>query len=142
MTLASLQDRLDHLDLVARLGACLDEHRFDDLRALFTDDATVATPGGTADGVDAVVAQATRNHQGYAHLQHRLTDVLVELAGDTGAMRANLAARFATADLETVLELGAVYRLATRRTAGGWRLARLEIVPLWRVGAAPVPVVA
>ena len=136
------EDRLDHLDLVARLGACLDEHRFDDLRALFTADATISTPGGTAEGVDAVVAQATRNHQGYAHLQHRLTDVLVDLAGDTAAVRANLAARFATAEHVTVLELGGVYRFTTRRTAEGWRFSTMEVVPVWRAGAAPVPVVA
>ena len=73
-----LDDRFAITDLVYALGAALDEHRFDDLRDLFIENATVSTPGGAAQGRDAVIAQATRNHLKYARLQHSMTNVLVE----------------------------------------------------------------
>jgi hypothetical protein len=37
-------DHNEITDLVYRLGACLDESRFDDLRQLVVEDATVRTP--------------------------------------------------------------------------------------------------
>ena len=56
--LRRLLDRQEITELVYRLGTCLDDGRFDDMRALLVDEATVRTPGGTAAGRDAVVAPA------------------------------------------------------------------------------------
>src|SRR5690349_12457043 len=70
-----LDDRVAISDLIYALGAALDEHRFDDLRDLFIENAAVSTPGGTTQGRDAVVDQATRNHQKYARLQHFMTNL-------------------------------------------------------------------
>jgi hypothetical protein len=52
-----LVDRTEITDLVYSLGAFLDERRFDDMRSLLVDEATVRTPGGTAAGREAVIAQ-------------------------------------------------------------------------------------
>lgn len=134
--LAELAARAELTDLVSRLGAALDEHRFDDLRELFTDDATATTPGGTAEGRDSVVAQATRNHVGVDRLQHVLTNVLVDLDGPdaaTGAtVRANLIAHFASADGVPEQTIGGVYRFRVRATPAGWRIAALQVAPVWR----------
>jgi hypothetical protein len=134
MTTSEMIDRAEIADLTARLGACLDEHRFDDLRALFTEDATASTPGGTAEGRDAVIAQATRNHAAYDHVHHLITNVLVDLDGDEATVRANLVATFVRDSPELVL--GAIYRFGARRTAAGWRLAGVRVEPLWRVAPA------
>src|SRR5829696_6819566 len=95
LQLALLDDRFAITDLIYSLGAALDEHRFDDLRDLFIEDATASTPGGVAQGRDAVIAQATRNHLKYSRLQHSITNLLIDLNGDRAAVRANLHATFA-----------------------------------------------
>src|SRR5258708_38029338 len=106
----SLTDRAQITDMVYRLAAGLDEHRFDDVRDLFVEDAVVQTPGGTAHGRDALVEQATRNHRDYDRLQHLVTGVLVELDGDRAAVRANLVGVFGrAADPEPERLRGAVY---------------------------------
>lgn len=130
---AELQDRIEITELVYRLGACLDEHRFGDLRSLLSEDATATTPGGTAHGRDAAIAQATRNHVQYDRLHHLITNVLVDLDGDRAAVRANLVAMFIREAGRPELALGAVYRFQAQRTFQGWRLAGLEVDPVWRL---------
>jgi SnoaL-like domain len=58
-----LVDRDEITNLVYRLGLFLDDRRFDEMRSLLVDEATVRTPGGTAEGREALIAQARRNHQ-------------------------------------------------------------------------------
>jgi hypothetical protein len=129
--------------LVHRLGLCLDEGRFDELRTLLTDDATAFTGGGRSDGADAVVAQARRNH-GAVPVQHAITDVLVDLDADgtSAAVRANLAVTFVAVDtLAPTRTVGSVYHFTARETPAGWRLASVATEPVWLVGE-PLPVPA
>jgi ketosteroid isomerase-like protein len=132
LQLALLDDRFAITDLIYSLGAALDEHRFDDLRDLFIEDATASTPGGIAQGRDAVIAQATRNHLKYSRLQHSITNLLIDLNGDRAVVRANLHAAFAGETGVPDLMLGAVYRFQAQRTEQRWRLAGLEVTPIWR----------
>jgi hypothetical protein len=126
--------------LVHRLGASLDEGRFDDMRAIFTADATAKTPGGVAEGIDALTAQASRNHAPDVRIQHVITDVLIDLDGDSASVRANLVVTFAgTPDgnapaTGTRLRVGEVYRFTARRAPDGWRLASVESVMVWASG--------
>ena len=136
MATTELQDRLEIADLINRLGACLDEHRFEEIAEVIADDATASTPAGEAEGRVAVIAQATRNHHDFDHLQHVITNVLIDLDGDQASARANLHGTFIDASGRVALELGAVYRFQAKRTPDGWRLARIEVSPLWRRNAA------
>ncbi|GAA1958681.1 nuclear transport factor 2 family protein [Agromyces allii] len=154
----TVDDRVQLAEMVSRLGAALDEHRFDVLHELLTDDVTATTPGGTAEGREAVVAQATRNHVGFDRLHHVMTNVIVDQADpdpdpetehDTGApagrtakVRANLTAHFAHADGVPVQVIGAVYRFGVRETEAGWRIAELQVVPTWRTSPATQPAAA
>jgi hypothetical protein len=133
LTLDTLLDRTQIIDLVTELGHCLDERKFESLRDLFTADADVATPGGTATGHDALVEQARRRHSDDAGIQHVITNPIVELDGDRANVRANLLVSFAhagPADPAPFL-LGEVYRFELRRTADGWRFTRLGSTPVW-----------
>jgi hypothetical protein len=122
------------------LGRCLDERDFEGLRGLFTSDATVTTPGGTAIGHDALVDQARRRHSQDDGIQHIITNTLVELDGDRASVRANLLVSFArtgAADPKPFL-LGEVYRFELQRAGNGWRIATLRSTPVWTLNR-PAP---
>jgi hypothetical protein len=135
---ARLDDLADHqalIDLPSRLGAWLDDQRFDETGDLFVPEASVSTPGGTAHGAEALAAQARRNHVG-ARTQHAITNVLVDRDGDRARLRANLVVTFAAAAVPAGLPaptktLGERYDLDAVRTRDGWRLARVAIAPVW-----------
>ncbi|SDQ76557.1 nuclear transport factor 2 family protein [Thermostaphylospora chromogena] len=140
-----LTDREEITDLVYRLSVALDEGRFEELKSIFTDDAVAQTPGGLAQGRDALIAQAARNHSSEERIQHLIGNVLIDMDGDRADVRANLLATFAspgTADAQDTarlapeprLTLGEVYRFQAVRTPHGWRLSRVETTPLWTTG--------
>jgi hypothetical protein len=140
--LAQLAERDEIARLVYRLGACLDEGRFDGMRDLFVDDAVASTPGGVAEGIDALIAQAARNHSPDAGIQHLITNVLVDLEGDRATVRANLLVSFARPDpdADAPSTLAEVYRFVARRTSMGWRLVRVDAHPVWVSHVPLVPV--
>jgi SnoaL-like domain len=141
----ALHDRNEITDLVFRLGASLDEGRFDDVRDLVVEDATVRTPGGEAAGREAVIAQAQRNHPADQQFQHVITNVLIDLAGDRATARTNLAVHItmpaeapAGARIPPLrASLGEVYTFDLARTPAGWRFSRIEVSPRWVYGDVP-----
>ncbi|WP_433755998.1 nuclear transport factor 2 family protein [Nocardia sp. CA-135398] len=138
--LDELMDRNEITGLVDQLGRALDEGCFDDFHTIYTADATAKTPGGQAEGRDALIAQASRNHSDDKRIQHFITNVMIDLHGDTAEVRANLIATFAPATAavsEPQYTLGEIYRFDAVRTAAGWRLSRVETTPLWSTGARP-----
>jgi hypothetical protein len=145
--LRRLLDRQEITELVYRLGACLDDARFDAMRALLVDGAAVRTPGGTATGREAVIAQARRNHPPQDRVQHVITNPIVELDGDRAEVRANLVVPFASAPAgggqpapaAVRFALGEVYRFRAVRTVEGWRLSRIEVTPVWGFGELDQP---
>lgn len=144
-----ISDRHAIADLIARLGSMLDEKRFADAPAILADDVTVRTPGGTAHGPQAVIAQARRNHT--VRTQHMITDLLIQLDGDRAEAGANLLVTFVpesdepgarlrlgNAELpESRLSIGERYRFEAVRGAAGWRLRAIEVDRIW--STQPVP---
>jgi hypothetical protein len=143
-TLQQLVDRDEISDLVHRLGVALDDGSSDDLRSLLAEDATVRTPGGTAQGREAVIAQAGRNHPPEQPIQHVITNILVDLDGARARARANLVVYFGplagasdpAAPFAPPVEYttGEVYRYDLVRTSEGWRFSRIQTTPVWRSG--------
>jgi 3-phenylpropionate/cinnamic acid dioxygenase small subunit len=127
-----MSDRDQITDLISRLGLWIDDKRFDETAALFVDDVTVATPGGQAQGVERVAAQARRNHQSDL-TQHVITNVLVDVDGDRATARANLVVTFVPDAAEPSVHRthGERYRFEATRTTAGWRLSRVEVTPVW-----------
>jgi SnoaL-like protein len=121
-----LIDRQAVVDLVDGLGAWLDEKRFAEARELLTEDVRVQTPGGVAEGIEQVAAQAARNHA--VPTQHVITNVRVALDGDRASAGANLVVTFAGERLRT---LGERYAFEARRTPEGWRLSSIRVAPVW-----------
>ena len=92
-TLEQLSDRAELTDLVARLGRWLDTGAEGDAADVLADDVTATTPGGRAEGREAVVAQARANHD--VPTLHQITNVLVDLDGDEATIGAAVTATFA-----------------------------------------------
>ncbi len=113
------------------------------MRSLYVEDATARTPGGTAEGREALTVQASRNHSPDERSQHVTTNLLVELDGARAKVRADLVVHFArpagTSESELAppirFTLGEVYRLEDVRTVQGWRFARVETSPVWTSGS-------
>ena len=126
MTLQELADRQAVADLVDGLGLWLDEKRFDAAHEILTADVRVQTPGGVAEGIERVAAQAARNHA--VPTQHVITNVRVALGGDRATAGANLVVTFAGDRLRT---LGERYRFEAVRRPEGWRLSSIRVEPVW-----------
>jgi hypothetical protein len=62
--------------------------------------------------------------------------VLIDLDGDHAQVRANLIATLVPSAAEPAAHatLGERYRFETIRTDSGWRLARIEVEPVWKAG--------
>lgn len=137
--LRALADRAELTALVDRLGQALDDADFARFRTIYTADATARTPGGEAAGLAALIAQAGRNHSPDKRIQHFISGISIDLAGDRADIRANLLAVFAPKSADGTLPapgytLGEIYRFTARRTGAGWRFTRVESTPAWAVG--------
>jgi 3-phenylpropionate/cinnamic acid dioxygenase small subunit len=138
-TTQQVLDRLEIVDLVSRLGAWLDDKRWDDASTILTEDATAKTLGGAVRGRDALVEQARRNHPGDTGTQHVITNCVVDLDGDRAEIRANLIVSFFSAAeiAQPLRQIGERYRFEAVRTDEGWRLAGVQALPMWLEGARP-----
>ncbi|MFI0452194.1 nuclear transport factor 2 family protein [Actinomadura sp. 6N118] len=136
-----LSDRVEITDLVRRLYRWLDEG-IGDPRSLFADDARADSPGGQVQGIDRVIALATRNHTPDQHQQHLVTNMLVELDGDHATLYTNMLLTFApstpepgTLAPEATAQIGGRSRFEATRTAEGWRLSMVHHRPMWFSGS-------
>lgn len=140
--IAELADRQAISDLLHRWGAILDELRLDELRSVLTADVTVTTPGGHAEGFDAVLAQAQHNHDPAVRTQHLLGDLLLDLDGDRASARLNVVGVFAKGEGRyappPVFQIGSVNRYRLVRTVEGWRVRSMEMQPTWAAGERPL----
>ena len=132
----ALADRAEITDLFVTLGRCLDEHDFDGLKGIFTEDVVGTTPGGTQQGRAALIDQARRNHEDYDRLTHQFNSILVDVDGDTGSVRAYVTGSFGhAASPRPERVLTGLYRNKVVRTGEGWRISELTVESKFRVEA-------
>jgi ketosteroid isomerase-like protein len=129
--LRDLADRVEILDLVARLSQWLDAGDYTDGSALYTDDAIVLSPRGTAEGLEAILDHLRRSTPDGERSQHLTTDVAIELGGDRAEITTNQLVSFYREDEEPHRLVGLRHRYDAMRCPQGWRLRRAKITPLW-----------
>ncbi|WP_052810181.1 nuclear transport factor 2 family protein [Streptomonospora alba] len=130
-----LADRAELTDLLSRHGRWLDEKRFHETRAVFTEDAAVVVGSGAVTGAESVAALAQSSHGSYALTHHLTTNPQIEVDGDRAVLSAQQIAVFCREGDAPEFVVGERYRMEAVRTRDGWRLSHVEGEPLWRVGA-------
>ncbi|QBI56483.1 nuclear transport factor 2 family protein [Streptomonospora litoralis] len=133
---SELTDRAELADLLARHGRWLDERRFDEVRSVFTDDATVVVGSGTVTGAEDVADLADRSHGGFALTHHLTTNPQIRTDGDSAAVTAQQIAVFCREGEDPEFTVGERYRFEAVRTERGWRISRMEAERLWRLDHA------
>ena len=126
--LRELIDRSELAELVARHSLWIDEQRYDESDQLFTDDVVVKSLRGEAAGIEALVQLARKGHDTYVRTLHNKSDLVIEIDGDTAAVRANDIAVLVRHDMTEEIA-AAIHYYGARRTPAGWRFDRLEIAP-------------
>lgn len=139
MELAELSDRIEIRDLVTAYTRAVDSRRWDDLDAVFTDDAILdySSVGGPVDSLESVKPWIERGLRGFDRYQHVIGQVAIELTGDTARATAYLTNPMvvtAPDGTETLWEVGGYYHHDLVRTPDGWRSRRMVDEIIWQRG--------
>jgi len=144
MTENDLAVRCAISELLSRYFSAVDDKRLDlpSVEASFSDDGRLVRPNGSAMvGPQEILAGQTQSFARFRATHHVTTDHVVDVAGDTARVRANLTAMHLWAydhsdhnALETYFVAGGVLRALATRTPAGWRLTELELRNVWRTG--------
>jgi ketosteroid isomerase-like protein len=125
-------DLIEISSLFARFADLLDEARYDDIHAIYTDDVVVHSPrGGELRGIDEVIAFLRNSHVDGQRTQHLPVGVLVDVDGDRATATANSLTYFYR-DGEPPHRTGSV-RMTWEavRTPRGWRVREARIEAVW-----------
>lgn len=129
-----MSDREDIIDVLVRYATGIDRRDWDTFRTVFTADCALDYGDiGTWDGVDAVTEFMTQAHAMAGHTLHRITNVAVDVDGDTATARSYVDALIMAADNASGVNAAGFYDDELVRTAAGWRLARRRFTTV-RVG--------
>ena len=137
--LQELADRLEISELIATYGQIADQKRFEDSRSCCTEDVLADFGFGRAHGVDTLIGYGRQALGVFERTQHFISNVLIELAGDSATVTANvLAVHIPRADdPKTHFDLGGRYQFSTVRTDAGWRISRVRFDAVWSQGDDP-----
>jgi 3-phenylpropionate/cinnamic acid dioxygenase small subunit len=128
---APTDDRLDVIELFARLARLLDENRHDDIHTVYTEDVEVRSPRVHVHGIDEVTTFLREAQVADERTQHIHGNVLVDLDGDEARASANQLVYYFR-DGEPPHQTSSV-ELAYKavRTAAGWRFREGRITLVW-----------
>jgi ketosteroid isomerase-like protein len=127
-----IADRIEIADLFTRFARLLDEGRYEDADAVYTDDVAVQSPrGGQLRGIDEVVGYMRQAQVAGEHTQHMTTDLLVNVNGDEAAASANSLVYFYRDGQPPDQTSGMRLACIAVRTPAGWRLREARIMLAW-----------
>lgn len=131
-----ISDRSDIIDLAVRYAWALDSKDLDELRNVFTPDATALLRGVRCDGVDEIIARVGGAVLRLDHTQHLVGNHQVTVTGDTGTHRCQLQAQHVLAGCEggDNFIVAGYYEDEVVRTTAGWRIAHRLMQQTWTAG--------
>lgn len=124
------------VELTRAYGRALDDRRYEQLRDVFTADATAALGGSLQVGVDQIIDRVSSALAVFDRCEHHLDDHRIEVTGDAAAARCSVRALHMRAAAETppVYTVVGTYQDRLVRTDAGWRIAHRDLVVERREG--------
>ena len=125
--LQALQDRLDIQELLARYARGVDDKDWDLYRSVFTEDAFIdySSAGAPAGSREEVAAFLEAAFGTIPWSQHYITNVEIDLDGDTAHVRAMFYNPMQLPGMDEPSFCGGFYHHDLVRTPDGWRSRRL-----------------
>jgi ketosteroid isomerase-like protein len=140
-----LADKAEILDVIYRYFAAVDDKQItrEVVASTYTADGAVIRPNGAGlVGHDAIFNGQSTSFARFRGTHHTISNPLVDLAGDTARVRANITAMHLWAPnegdpfaLEPYFLAGGVLTGQAVRTPGGWRVKELMNRIVWRTGS-------
>ena len=123
--------------VIPRIFAAIDDRRFHDLYDFYAEDVKATTAVGQISGREQLVSTLRAIHEPIPVLQHLVSGVIVDEAGEDAAIRANVVAFFGDEKHQPTLEGSSVWRGRLRRADSHWRIAEVDIETVWTRGHMP-----
>ena len=129
-------DRQAIIDLTIAYTWALDTKHLEELREVFTPDATADLRGVVCDGIDAIIERIGGAIGSLERTQHLVGNHQVRVDGDTATCRCQLQSQHVVASAEGVHNflIGGIYEDRVVRTPAGWRIARRVLTQSWSEG--------
>jgi hypothetical protein len=123
-----LVDRAAITDLLTALPSCANMKLYDTIPDLFTEDGIIEVPYATIPAAD-IPERVAKILGPFDATQHTVGNVAIEIDGDTATSRHYLYAVHVPDSVRSDqhADYGAVYNVDYRRTAAGWRIARVQL---------------
>ena len=114
-------------ELLYRYCFAMDQHRFDSLGGLFTEDGEWLAPYGRAVGPDAIAALMALNVPVMPRRMHFTMNSVIEVTGDTATSQSNYLVML-DGDGGLRPSVCGIYADVLVWTAAGWRFRRRELI--------------
>jgi len=135
-TLAGMSDRDEIIDVAIAYTWALDTKQLDDLRRVFTPDATAMLRDVECSGLDAIVDRIGGAIMRLDQTQHFVGNHQVEVDGDEATHRCQLQGQHVRAGTDggDNYIVGGFYEDRFVRTPDGWRIAHRVMQQTWTEG--------
>jgi ketosteroid isomerase-like protein len=133
-------DEKSIIDLTIAYTWALDTKQFDELRNIFTPDATGMLHNVACDDAEAIITRISGALNRLDASQHLIGNHQVRIDGDTATCRCQLQSQHVkrgTEGGETYI-IGGTYHDRLVRTAQGWRISHRTMEETWNVGNVAV----
>lgn len=122
---ADCRDRADISDVLLRYATGIDCRDWATFRTVFTDDCVLDYGEiGSFTGVDAITEFMEQSHAMAGHTMHRLTNMVIAVAGDRATARTYVDGLILAPDNASGVNAVGIYDDDLTRTEFGWRIAR------------------
>ncbi len=131
-----MADRAAVVDLAVRYCWALDERNYDDLRHVFTPDATATLGGVDCVGIDAIIDRVDRALTRLDASMHLVGTHQVAVDGDRATARCYLHAQHVKRGVEggDNFVVAGIYEDELVRTTAGWRIVHRTLSTVWTDG--------
>ena len=128
-----LLDRAEIGELMVAYARCIDRRDWPGMQRCYAEDG-VMDHGAVAVGRDQVPVLSEKILTGVASSHHVVDSPAITVEGDQAELHCHYLATHVAEDGRIIRQAGGFYDCTLRRTAEGWRFARVKATSAWRQG--------